>query len=119
MNISTLSRHLASGLSQAHEEAQSVIERCLRTWRRQAAPRPSDAERLHALQHFIAQVFEGCWIDMSTRDRELYRLLIRCPELDRVAQRRFECFDLMCRLLGERAARQHLRQIDTWLSGPR
>ena len=83
--------------------------------RKPAPSTPSDADRLLAVQHCLANAFQGRWIDMGGRDRHLYRQLIWCTTLDVLVQRRFDCFDLMCRLLGEGVARTTLRQIDAWL----
>lgn len=86
---------------------------------RRAASRLSEAERLAALQCFLADEFEGCWAHMSRRDQHLYRMLVRATSLKPLRSLRFECFDLMCRLLGEGAARAHQPQIDGWLMGGR
>lgn len=83
------------------------------------APRLSEADRLAALQHFLAAAFEGCWGRMSRRDQHLYRMLLRATSLKPVQQLRFECFDLMCRLLGEGVARARQQQIDGWLTDRR
>lgn len=83
------------------------------------APRLSEADRLAALQRFLASEFEGCRARMSRRDQHLYAMLLRANSLKPLQALRFECFDLMCRLLGEGAARARQQQIDGWLGGGR
>lgn len=80
-----------------------------------SGPRPPDTQRLRAAQRFLVAELQGRWLDMSTRDRRLYRQLIHTNSLDTLRRQRFEGYDLMCRLLGESAAMARQRQIDTWL----
>lgn len=82
---------------------------------RAEGPRLPEAQRLLAVQRFLAAEFQGRWLDMSTRDRRLYRQLIHTRSLDALRRQRFECYDLMCRLFGEGAAMARQRQIDGWL----
>lgn len=84
-----------------------------------SAPRLSEADRLAALQRFLAEAFEGRWARMSRRDQHLYTMFLRATSLRPLRALRFECFDLMCRLLGEGAARAHQLRIDGWLLGGR
>lgn len=74
-----------------------------------------EADRLLALQRFIAQEFQGRWLDMNARDRRIYRQLMHCDSLKTVRWLRFDCYDLMCRLLGEGVARVRLQHVDTLL----
>lgn len=93
-----------------------LAQRLVQTlWTRPVTRQLPEAERLAALQHFLANEFEGCWAHMSARDRQLYRVLMRSSSLASLQRMRFECFHLMCRLLGEGAARSRLQQIDGWL----
>lgn len=114
----------APSLRRAAPARQSVLSR-LGQWVARirlvhgAACSQSEADRLAALQRFLAVEFEGCWGRMSRRDQHLYRMLVRATSLKPVQQLRFECFDLMCRLLGEGVARASQPQIDNWLTGRR
>lgn len=85
--------------------------RCLRP----GATRLSEAERLAALQRFLAAEFQGRWERMSRRDQHLCRMFLSATSLKPLRHLRFECFDLMCRQLGEGAARARQPQIDGWL----
>jgi hypothetical protein len=80
-----------------------------------AAP-AQEPDRLHALRHFLATEFEGRRTHMSGRDQRLYHRLVQSESLDALRHLRFECFDLMCRLLGEGTARTHQVRIDAWLT---
>jgi hypothetical protein len=82
---------------------------------RSGTPSLSEADRLAAVQGYLSREFRGCWDRMSPRDQHLYRMLVRAPSIRLVQALRFECFDLMCRLLGEGAARERQPQIDGWL----
>lgn len=82
----------------------------------QPAPRTGEPDRLQALRHYLVTEFEGHCALMSGRDRRLYRRLVQSESLDDVRPLRFECFDLMCRLLGEGPARTHQVRIDAWLT---
>lgn len=130
MNI--FNRTLASHAAERRDRSgwQRLVNRLQGAWagwRRRRAPTastPSPAMqdpqgRLLATQHFLAEVFQGCWPRMSPRDRQLYRQLVRTTSLHTLVALRFENFDLMCRLLGEGVARAHQRQIDRWLPARR
>lgn len=75
-----------------------------------------ERDRLQALRDFLAQEFEDSWIGMSGRDRQLYHRLTQSESMDTLRRLRFECFDLMCRQLGEGVARAHQTRIDAWLT---
>jgi hypothetical protein len=91
--------------------------------RHRLGPRPQplakpaqEPDRLLALRHFLAAEFEGRRTHMSGRDQRLYHRLVQSESLDALRHLRFECFDLMCRLLGEGTARTHQVRIDAWLA---
>ena len=74
-----------------------------------------ESDRLLALQRFVAQEFQGRWLDMTARDRRTYQRLIHCQSLQTARWLRFDCYDLMCRLLGEGVARARLQHVDALL----
>lgn len=77
---------------------------------------PDRMARLLALQRLLTSAFQDCGTRMSGRDRRLYQQLVQSESLDTIRHLRFECFDLMCRLLGEGVARARQPQIDAWLT---
>lgn len=77
---------------------------------------PDRTDRLLALQRLLTAAFQDCGARMSGRDRRLYQQLVHSESLDTIRHLRFECFDLMCRLLGEGVARARQPQIDAWLT---
>ena len=75
----------------------------------------SDADRLAALQSYLRRELQPVQSRLSPRDRLLMARVMAEDSLTAVRRLRFDCFDLMCRMLGEGTAHQHQRRIDGWL----
>lgn len=98
------------------------LVRAVRHWLpagRNPSARLPESDRLLALQRFVAQEFQGRWLDMTARDRRTYQRLIHCQSLQTARWLRFDCYDLMCRLLGEGVARTRLQHVDALLQSRR
>ncbi|MBX3611330.1 MAG: hypothetical protein KF871_15665 [Hydrogenophaga sp.] len=98
--------------------ATRILERLWRRVRGTKTPMKNahaEPARLAQLQRFLTTEFQDHCAVMSGRDHLLYLRLTQSASLETIRRLRFECFDLMCRLLGEGAARARQPRIDAWL----
>ncbi len=86
-----------------------------RWWGGRPSGGASEADRLAALQSYLRRELQPVQSRLSPRDRLLMARVMAGDSLAAVRRLRFDCFDLMCRMLGEGTAHRHQRRIDGWL----
>lgn len=103
--------------------SHSTFNTGFREWLRKITSPTADAALLAREQLVLEQVKKSVADllathvpDMSSRDLRLYLRIISSPQLASIRELRFECFDLMCRKIGEQAAVRKLQSLDALMA---
>jgi hypothetical protein len=81
-----------------------------------AARREVEEEaRLESLKRLMIGVLDPFLFHMCRRDMQLYLRVLAAEQSNAVRQLRFEYFDLLCRMLSEGEAMEHLLHVDALL----
>lgn len=97
----------------------SAFNTGFREWLRKITSNTNDATvpaceqiRLEQVKKLIGEWLGAHVVGMSNRDQRLYFRIISASHITTIREARFECFDLMCRMISERAAVQKLQELD-------
>ncbi len=71
--------------------------------------------RLESLKRLMIGVLDPFVFHMCRRDMQLYLRVLAVEHSNAVRQLRFEYFDLLCRMLSEGEAMEHLLRVDALL----